>query len=255
MIPSILPETNTRLEQRCVRIDSAEIHFEIMGAGEPLILLHGLSGSTRWWAHNIEALAAHFRLHIIDLLGFGRSRGQRFALQEAAHLLVAWMDRLEIPRASVIGHSMGGFIAAHVAVTEPARVQRLVLVDAAALVTDQRNYPQHMVGLVRGLLVLPFSFLPVLVTDAARAGPLTILKAVCELLITNIDDQLSALHTPTLVMWGEQDWVVPMEIGLAISHSLPNARFAVIPRAGHVPMWDQPAQFNRVALDFLLDRS
>ena len=73
------------------------------------MLVHGLSGSSRWWARNVGALAQRFRVHIVDLIGFGSSRdGHDFVLSEAADYLALWMERLEIERASVIGHSMQG---------------------------------------------------------------------------------------------------------------------------------------------------
>lgn len=235
-----------------MRIGSVEIHYEVRGAGEPLVLIHGLSGSTRWWGKNIDVLAEHYCVYTVDLMGFGRSRSQRFVLHESAHLLIKWMDRLGIDRASLMGHSMGGYIAAHIAATIPARIRRLVLVDAAVFTMDYRTYPQFAAGVLRGLMILPVDFLPVLVTDALRAGPLTILKAARELLGAEPHHQLPALDTPTLVVWGDQDSVVPTTMGATLCKTLSNAQFALIPNAGHVPMWDQPEQFNRLVLDFLL---
>src|SRR5918992_1428287 len=121
------------VERRYVQVGSSTMYAEISGSGQPLILVHGLGGSTRWWARNVPALARSCRMYVLDLLGFGRSRGQRFVLRDAAGLLVHWMDQLGLARASIVGHSMGGFIAAYIAAQFPERVERLVLVDAAAL--------------------------------------------------------------------------------------------------------------------------
>jgi len=89
-------------------------------------------------------------------VGFDRSRGQRFVLRDAAGLLVRWMDQLGLARASVVGHSMGGFIAAYVAVHFPDRVERLVLVGAAALPLERLSL-RHVWRVVRGLPHLPLN--------------------------------------------------------------------------------------------------
>jgi pimeloyl-ACP methyl ester carboxylesterase len=215
------------------------------------VLVHGLSGSSRWWARNVGVLAECFRVHIVDLIGFGSSRdGHRFVLSEAADYLALWMDRLEIKRASLIGHSMGGFISAELAANMPDRVERLVLVDAVAL-PFERSHAQHLLGLAQGLRRLPIGFLPILLTDAYRAGPITILRAARELLATDIRGKLARIHAPTLVLWGANDAVVPLELGQRLAAALPNAGLVVIEDAGHNPMWDRADAFNRVVLDFL----
>ena len=239
------------IERRHVQVGSACIYYQVVGAGEPLVLIHGLSGSGRWWTRNVSPLAQQFRVHIVDLIGFGGSRdGHRFVLNEAAAHLTQWLDQLGIERTSLIGHSMGGFIAADLAADFPERVDRLVLVDAAALPFG-RGHLHHAVGLAHGLRRLPVRFLPVLITDAWRAGPMTILHAARELVTTDISPKLAQIRAPTLVVWGEHDSVIPLELGRQLGERLPGARFTVIPRAGHNPMWDAPEAFNRVVVDFL----
>ena len=83
------------------------IRARTMGAGPPVVLVHGLSGSFRWWSRNLEALSQRFEVHAIDWPGFGGNRG-RFTLDAAAAQLIAWMDAREMARASLVGHSMGG---------------------------------------------------------------------------------------------------------------------------------------------------
>jgi pimeloyl-ACP methyl ester carboxylesterase len=238
-------------ERRCVALPAARICYQALGAGPPLVLVHGLSGSGRWWARNTAALAAHCRVYVVDLIGFGASRhGHRFVLREAADHLAAWMERLDLPRAHVVGHSMGGFIAVDLAARYPDRVDHLVLVDAAALRARHR-YWRRALGLARGLARLPLGFVPVLVTDACRAGPVTILNAARDLLAGDLRAELARIHAPTLVVWGEHDSVVPHEVGEQLAAHLPNARFEVIPGAGHNPMWDRPSAFNAALLAFL----
>lgn len=227
------------------------IHYQVAGAGPPLVLVHGLSGSARWWARNVEPLARHCRVHVIDLFGFGSSRaGPPFVLAEAARQLVRWLDALNIKRASVVGHSMGGFIAADLAAAYPDRVERLALVDAVAVPLGRRHL-QHVSALLRGLWYMPPGFLPILLTDAARAGPLTLCKAARELLSADLTPRLTHIRATTLLIWGERDALVPVALGQRLRAAIPRARLAVVPRAGHNPMWDAPEPFNRLLIEFL----
>src|SRR3954447_23730232 len=99
----------SQLERRRVRLGPATIAYEVAGAGPPVVLVHGLSGSSRWWRRNIGALTPHRRVYVVDLIGFGASRTRApFVLAEAAGSLTRWMDQLELERVSLVGHSMGG---------------------------------------------------------------------------------------------------------------------------------------------------
>ena len=110
------------IQRRKIRVGSARIYFQEVGSGPAVILIHGLSGSGRWWQKNIPFLARHFRVFVIDLVGFGRSEGERgFVLQDTAAHLRAWMDHLSLETAHVIGHSLGGIVALDLAGTSPDR--------------------------------------------------------------------------------------------------------------------------------------
>ena len=117
------------------RVGRYRVHALHTGVGEALVLLHGLSGSSRWWRYNVPALAHHFRTHTPDLVGFGRSRAwvAQPTITEMAAILAEWMDVSDIEQAHIIGHSMGGQIAIHLAAEAPTRVKRLVLVSAAGI--------------------------------------------------------------------------------------------------------------------------
>ena len=106
--------------------------YEVVGSGPPLILLHGLSGSGRWWSRNVPVFSRSFRTYSVDLPGFGQSRGVRWSrLDDIADRLADWLVDEGLPRAHIVGHSLGGAVAARLAARHPNRVDRLVLVDAA----------------------------------------------------------------------------------------------------------------------------
>lgn len=236
-------------ERRHLDVHDARVHYRVGGAGEPVVLVHGLSGSGRWWRRNVAALAARFQVFVVDLVGFGRSRGP-FMLTEAAGILADWMSRLGLRRAHVVGHSMGGYIAAELAAGPDAQVDRLVLVDAAAFPLGWHPV-RHTASLARAVRYMHPTFLPVLAADALRAGPRTLLRAARQVVGTDLGARCEEVRAPTLVVWGEHDRVVPLTFGQRLADCLSDAEFVVIEGAGHNPMWDRPASFNRTVLDFL----
>ncbi len=241
----------TTIEQHRITVGGVPIFYQVAGQGPPLVLVHGLSGSGRWWRHNILPLARQFQVYVIDLIGFGRSHGRHpFVLTEAAGYLVTWMDAVGIEQAGIIGHSMGGFITAELAAEFPQRITRMVLI-APALMPRELSSLAHAAGLFRVFRHLPPGFLPILFTDALRAGPVTLWKAMRELLATDLWPRLQDLATPTLLVWGEHDTLVPLSVARQLRHCLLNTRLVVIPASGHNPMWDRPRSFNQTVLPFL----
>lgn len=231
------------------------------GDGPPVVLVHGLSGSARWWQRNIPDLARHFHVYAVELPGFGANRSRplsgrpaRFVLRDAARQLADWMGEAGIERASVVGHSMGGYIAADLAAEYPERVDHLVLVDAA-LLPSGATVRRSTASLIRSLIALPPDFIPVLAVDAMRAGPLTSLRASRELHASDLRPKLPRVQAPTLVVWGDQDIVVPVDVAEEIARTVPGSSLRVIPHAGHSPMWDRADEFNRAVLAFLRDEA
>src|SRR4051794_19731192 len=109
----MIAQNSSRLQRRRAKVGSATIAYEVAGSGPPVVLVHGLSGSGRWWRRNIAALTPHRRVYVVDLIGFGASRTRHpFALAEASGYLIRWLEQLELERVSLVGHSMGGLIAA-----------------------------------------------------------------------------------------------------------------------------------------------
>jgi pimeloyl-ACP methyl ester carboxylesterase len=246
--PPIRYESFNTTRGRCT------LAYQVLGIGPPLILIHGLAGSGRWWSKNIAAFSRHFRVYVVDLVGFGHSHSGRyeqgFSLGDAADVLIRFMDRVAIRRSSVVGHSMGGHIALVLAADTPDRIDRLVLVDAAALPLG-RGRPGHLMTLLVALFRFPLGFLPVLAIDSWRAGVKTIWHAAREVLEADIRPKLGQVTSPTLVIWGERDTIVPVRLGHQLAERLPNASLLIIPGAGHNPMWERAHLFNQTVLGFL----
>jgi pimeloyl-ACP methyl ester carboxylesterase len=236
--------------QRVAKVGPLTVHYEVAGAGPAVVLIHGLSGSGRWWAYNVPVLTQRYRVYNVDLIGFGRSRGQRLLLQDAAGWLTEWLHVAGIERAHLVGHSMGGYIAMGVAAAVPELVRRLVLVDALVLPMGP-GLVKHALDLAQAMRFVSLNFLPVLVGDAMRAGPLTMWRATREVLSADLSDRLGAVQAETLVIWGEKDSVLDPKLGRKLAEQLPRASFVCVEGAGHNPMWDRPQRFNELLLDFL----
>ncbi len=247
----MLPIFGKRSKPNVIRCGQHKLVYREYGSGPALVLIHGLSGSANWWQRNTSAFAEHFTVYVVDLVGYGSNRALRpLRIQSATQSIGEFIDQLPARKAHLVGHSMGGQIATHVAAEYPERIQRLVLVAASGLVRSD---------LLRMMLRLPVAgrygrldFLPTLAYDALRAGPVNLLLSALDLLSNDVSQALDKILAPTLLIWGEQDKLVPLAVAEVVQQALKGSQLEIIPRAGHVPMWDQPEQFNRMVLDFLL---
>lgn len=238
------------------RVGRYTIHASEYGSGETtLLLLHGLSGSSRWWARNIPELSERYHLVVPDLVGFGRSRTHDrlpdFRL--LAQLLHAWLDARGVERVTLVGHSMGGQIGIHLAVREPNRLEQLVLVDAAGIPRDLGARTLVRFAAEAGPLWRwgDPTFLPTIAGDAFTAGPRALLRSLFHILQDDVRELLPKISVPTLIIWGERDQLVPLSHAIEMREAIPHSRLVVLHGAAHNPMIDRPADFNRILARFL----
>lgn len=257
-----LPARHVRWRELELRAHQADfgpyrIHWAEGGEGEDAVaLLHGLSGSSRWWARNIRALAAHYRVLIPDVVGFGRSRlaaGPIPDVPALAAVLGEWLGFAAGGPAHVVGHSMGGQLSIHLASRSGEHVKRLVLVDAAGV---PRPLTPAYVTRFAYEVAPPRqwgdpTFLPVILGDALSAGPFSIVRAVRHILRDDVRPLLPRICQPTLLLWGGRDTIVPLAHGVEMRRMIPGSRLLVLPTAYHNPMVDEPQAFNEAVLAFL----
>lgn len=239
------------------RVRGYQIHAVEYGtSGTPLVLVHGLSGSSQWWYRNVPGLAREHRVLIPDLIGFGRSRRPRLrlpTLDAVAEVFGEWLEARGVERPHLVGHSMGGQMAIHLAARSPERVERLVLVDAAGI--PRPLSPGKLMRFAAEVAPLwrwgDPGFLPVIARDALRAGPWTIAQAIAHIFRDDVRPLLPRIEAPTLIVWGERDTLVPLSHSWEMRQGIPGSQLAVLRGASHNPMVDRPADFNRLVLRFL----
>lgn len=163
-------------------------------------------------------------------------------------LLARWIEQFGEP-VHVMGHSMGGHLAIRLAAERPELVRSVVLVNAAGV-----RFRLDPLAHFRPLRHAPYGgpgIARLLVPDLLRAGPTSVAVAATRVLFGHAGPAMAAVHAPTLLVWGENDPLVPLSYGEEMQRQIGGSRLAVIPRAAHVAMWDAPEEFNHVALDFL----
>ena len=253
--------------------------------GTPVILLHGLGGSTFSWRENMDALAeAGYRAIALDRPGFGltdKPLNFDYGHANQADFTVGFMDALGIEQAVLVGHSAGGSVIAHTAARHPERVRALVYVDGA--VGDDTNRPEWVGGLVSfppitrwvqvlaPVIVSPERFTDLLasaygpeftVTPEVDAGYARVLQTQDwqNGLVGLVRDasgntlpraEVASVDAPTLITWGELDTWIPLAQGEALRDLLPGAEWRTYPDAGHLPMEEAPDAFNRDLIAFL----
>jgi pimeloyl-ACP methyl ester carboxylesterase len=216
--------------------------------------VHGYGVSGYIWQSALPYLAQHHHVFLVDLPGHGHSpyNGQ-WQLREMAPLLATWLRAMQLPPIALMGQSMGGAIAIHLAASAPELVQRLLLVNSAGIPLEatlphlvrrsahsffQRGNGSYPVGLVR---------------DVLRPRPRLFWQAAQEMIRSDFRTELASITQPTLIIWGERDVLLPISLGYTLQAALPHAQFATLPNCGHRPMLAEPEVFSKLVLEFLDD--
>jgi pimeloyl-ACP methyl ester carboxylesterase len=252
------------------------------GSGPPLLFLHGWSSNWQIFLLNIAAFMDTHRCIAIDLPGFGASEmpSEPISIQGYAKTVDAMCDALGVECVSVVGSSMGGFIGAELALSFDTRVDRLVLVSAAGLSTEQiarrpaltlarvvtaaLPYTQRlepavvrrprlrraaMQWAVRYPEKLSTPLAQELVLSFGKPGFVPALKALMEY---SYHDRLAAIEIPVLVVWGRNDLLVPVGDATRYQRLIgDNARVEIFEDTGHAPMIERPTRFNELLRGFL----
>src|SRR5690349_13555733 len=141
---------NFGVRSATVQVGSSKVRYQVLGSGEPLVLVHGLAGSTAWWSRNVHVFSRCYTVYLVDLPGFGAmyKYADQFSIHKAPEWLRALLAALRIERAYIVGHSMGGLIAALFAARWPEFAPKIVLA-APAIDLSKKNVTSFFLPLGR----------------------------------------------------------------------------------------------------------
>lgn len=249
-----------------------KIHYIEAGSGPVVILVHGLGGDVSNWAPTIGPLSQKYRVIALDQIGFGKS--DKPLINYRVGTLVDFLDgfykQLGITRASLVGNSLGGWTVAAYALAHPDKVDRLVLVDAAGFAITGDLDPRVVNGLnpstrdaIKQVMGLVFYNKELFASDAAldaffarkmSAGDGYTIQRFIDSIVRGedtLDNKLSAIKKPTLVVWGREDGLTPLALGERFKKEISGSELLVIEKCGHVPQLERAVEFNNGLIKFL----
>lgn len=265
--------------------EPVRLYYQDVGQGPPILLIHGFGASTYTWQKIIPDLALDHRVIAVDLKGFGRSDkpfDDHYSAFDQAKLLTQFIKQKNLHNLTIVGHSFGGGVALALALEANSqlkgRLSRLVLMDTVA-------YPQKVpiffkllaVPLVSqlGVRMVPPTlqaaealriayYNPSKITQQAidayaeplrsAAGKHAIIYTAREIVPPDLNEiaaRYPSIKLPTLIMWCDHDYIVPMRIGLHLKRAIPNASFRLVHSCGHIPQEEEPAETLQILQTFL----
>jgi pimeloyl-ACP methyl ester carboxylesterase len=257
-----------RQEEFFVEVAGAKIHLLKGGQGKPLVVLHSVEGNLGWLSYH-RSLAQHFTVYAPTYPGFGLSQRPPWLenLSDLAHFYLWLLQELGLEKVSLVGHFMGGWLAAEMAVRCPHIVDQLILVDAAGIQPrkgeivdifllgqeatrkltyfDPQQVPEYQELFGRKLSTEE--------RELQTQNQETAIRLCWKPYMYNpsLPGLLPRLRVPTLILWGQEDKIVPLECGELYQQAIPGSHLEVIDRCGHCPPLERPDEFSRLVLNFL----
>ncbi|MEM9056389.1 MAG: alpha/beta hydrolase [Pseudomonadota bacterium] len=255
-------------------VNKVRLHYLDEGAGEPLVILHGLGSSSEDWREPCARFTGRYRVVVPDLRGFGLSDRPPgpYSVAQFAGDVRALLAQLGIDRCHLLGFSMGGAVAFQLALDDPSTVRSLLIVNSLPsfeadtwrkrFMVASRVAMARLVSMERLVRILATRMLPephqaelreVLIARHRSNDKASYLAAIRALVGWTVRPRLGELTLPALIVASDDDYT-DVEEKRAAAAAMPNARLAVIANSRHVPYADQPEAFSRVVLDFLAER-
>jgi pimeloyl-ACP methyl ester carboxylesterase len=272
-------------QARIAAVGPDRIAYTELGSGSPPVLfLHGLGGNWCAWLENIPTVAETHRAIALDLPGFGNSApaSDGISISGYARTVERFCQRLGIDCCVVVGNSLGGWVAAELALRSPDLVEALVLVDAAGIVPTRWERTKAVSIMRASALGAPIAprfrrliatrprlrrmIFKSVVTDASRLPADLVYMAMAAAPDPGFDpaftaarrswsdswcDRLTEIECPTLIVWGDGDAILPLRHAREFARNIRGSELRIVEGAGHVPMLERPREFNAALLRFL----
>ena len=237
-----------------VFLDSAIVHYEVLGKGRPVFFLHGWVGSWKYWIPSMQMASTSFRAYALDLWGFGETakNPQGYSLEIQAGMLRAFMDKMGIGKIALVGHGLGGLVALRFAKQWNQSVDRMMVINCpmdyetvharmkSAAPTDLLDWLSNRTPESAAAL-----------SDTVKIDPQTITASMFGLQANNLFGAAKQTNLPCLFVYGQNDPAIPPPSGEkqpSLSHMMHQI---TLDGSGHFPMMDETQKFNRLLIDFL----
>ena len=251
-----------------VTVNGYKMHYLVGGTGRPLVLVHGLGSRGADWANLIPRLIdGGHRVYALDLLGYGRSaqpRDASYSISNQAVMVEGFLDSQHLHQVDLAGWSMGGWIAMRVALQQPQRIRRLVLLDSAGLrfklgfdpALFQPASPTDLAQLEELLVPHPRPLPGFLAVAMLRRGDDIgwVVHRSVQSMMTGadlVDGKLGALTMPVLIGWGDQDRLIPLSVGYRLHAEILQSELDVYANCGHLAPGQCVGQVGPSVVDFL----
>jgi len=258
-----------------VEIFGQKIYYLEAGSGPEVILLHGLGGDKGNWRMTLPPLAARFHVYAPDQIGFGQSDKPQINYRVATlvDFLNAFYKKVGLSKATLVGNSLGGWVAMDFALQYPDKVSRLVLVDSGGYSFKRTGgvapTREVMLGLNPSSLAGTKQLMAIVFHNKAFSTDEVAAQVFTEHLRKNdgytinsfvdsilrgedvVDGRLGALKTPTLIVWGRDDTLIPLATGKALAEDIAGSQTVVLDDCGHVPQMECAAPFNDALVKYL----
>jgi len=260
------------LQTKFAEIWGYNIRYLEDGCSEKTVLLvHGLGGSAERWLKVIPLLSSRYRVIAPDMIGFGYSDkpSEDYTVEFFSKFLGAFIKNLGLRSVILVGTSLGGQVAAHLAATNQA-VERLVMVAPsgamksstaavdvyimAALYPNKASVREAFSMMSNSGEVDDFTVSDFVRRMSTPNAKLAFLSAVLGIKNSAVEPVLSRIQVPTLLLWGRQDTVIPIAFASTFSSSIKDCTFLAMDRCGHLPHVEVPDAFSRLIIDFIDSR-
>ncbi len=244
-------------EQTC-NLNGVAMHYYCAGQrGTPIVLIHGLGSSAEVWAALMPLLAREYLVYAPDMPGFGKTPLAPEGTSIGTHVLYLerFLGALGYPRVTLVGNSLGGWIATRFAVAYPERVERLYLLNSAGLrregmyvpyATDRASAQRILEYTLGFSLPVPKFGLDAIVRNSQAPAYTGFIQSYDPR--EELDAVLADVRVPTTIVWGQRDRLLPITCARDLHSGIPNSELVLLPRVGHMPQVQAPAKVARIIM-------
>ena len=268
---SLIDKIEGLVEQKETTVESVKTAYLTAGSGYPVIFLHGAGAGAVTWYPSIGTVSEKFQVIVPDIVGYGESDKPNAPYDRPyfSKWLKGFLKELKISKAHIVGLSQGGAIALQFTIDNPEMVDKLILVDSAGLGAKvsfwaligtiwMNNFPSFQANRFNSPFILhkptnrdPNHSLYSIAVLKEKGGKNAFRQGRGSAVTKISIELLQQIKNETLIIWGENDKLFPIEYGEMATKFISNSKFHSIQNAGHLPFMDQPAIFNKTLMDFL----